>query len=241
VISGKGVVLLVALLVARPGLATCLIAIDVGHDAVDVGTLSARGQPEWRFNLALGQMVYAALRRAGLDAMLLAADGRPLPLADRPRLAELAGAALFVSLHHDSAQDQYLSRWRDAAGEHDYSDLFSGYGLFVSRRNPAYAQSIEVARAIGKSLRAAGLHPSLHHAEAIAGENRPLLDAEFGLYRFDDLAVLRRATMPALLLEAGVLINRDEELTVATDAYRQIIAAAVTSAARDYCIRRALR
>jgi N-acetylmuramoyl-L-alanine amidase len=233
--------LLLALLVARPGLASCLVAIDVGHDAVDVGTLSARGQPEWRFNLALGQAVYRALRRAGLDAMLLAADGRPLPLAERPRLAQQAGAALFISLHHDSAQDHYLSRWRDDAGEHDYSDLFSGYGLFVSRRNPAYAQSIAVARRIGAGLRAAGLHPSLHHAEAIAGENRPLLDAELGLYRFDELAVLRRATMPALLLEAGVLINRDEELTVATDGYRRTVAAAVTAAAGEFCLSRAPR
>jgi N-acetylmuramoyl-L-alanine amidase len=43
----------------------------------------------------------------------------------------------------------------------------------------------------------------LHHAEPVAGESRELIDRALGIYRYDELAVLRTATMPAVLFEAG--------------------------------------
>jgi N-acetylmuramoyl-L-alanine amidase len=230
-------VLLLWLAAMSAGAGECLVAVDVGHDRIDFGTRSARGLPEWQFNLGTATAIYDRLRRAGIPAMLLAADGRPFPLAERPRLAAAAGATLFLSVHHDAAQQRYLNYDAGLA----YSDLFSGYGLFVSRRNPAYAQSVEAAKDIADGLLASGLHPSLHHAEPIAGEGRPLLDERRGVFRYDDLVVLRTATMPAVLLEAGVLINRDEELLVATPDYRRVIADAVARAASAHCARLADR
>ena len=58
---------------------------------------------------------------------------------------------------------------------------------------------------------AAGEKPSLYHAEPIAGENRLALDRRLGVHRFDGLAVLKTATMPAVLVEAGVIVNPDDE------------------------------
>ena len=64
---------------------------------------------------------------------------------------------------------------------------------------------------------------------------RKLLDAERGIYRFDELVVLRSATMPAVLLEAGVIVNRAEEARLRQPAYRQRIATAISTALRAYC------
>jgi N-acetylmuramoyl-L-alanine amidase len=41
--------------------------------------------------------------------------------------------------------------------------------------------------------------------------------------------------MPAVLLEAGSIINRDEELTMASQGRRDIITGAVTAAVEDLC------
>ena len=41
--------------------------------------------------------------------------------------------------------------------------------------------------------------------------------------------------MPAVLLEAGVIVNRDEELLVSTPAYQGIVATAVTEAVKKFC------
>jgi len=203
----------------------CLIGIDVGHDSIDFGTLTASGRHEWQYNLATASTIHDALSKAGIKSVLLNSDGRPIPLADRPKLAAEQGVTLFVAVHHDAAQEQYAP----------YPDLFSGYGLFTSIKNPGFAQSVEVAKAMADNLLAAGMHPSLHHAEAIKGENRPLIDAKRGIYRFDDLVVLRTATMPALLVEAGVVINPEEEKAAATQQYRAKVAAAVVAGARKHC------
>lgn len=82
------------------------------------------------------------------------------------------------------------------------------------------------AREIGERLRAAGETPSLYHADPIRGENRPLIDARLGIHRFDDLVVLRTARVPALLIEAGVIVNPREEARLAqADTIRRLGAA----------------
>ena len=222
---------------AAAAAAGCRVALDVGHYADSPGEISARGVPELVVNQALARRVAAALEHAGIAVTVINAAGDIRDLAERPRLAKEAGASLLISLHHDSVQDLYKSTWTWEGAEHAYSDTFSGYGLFVSGLNPAFAESRKVAADMGERLRQMGLRPSLHHAETIAGEGRPLLDERRGIYRFDDLVVLRQATMPAVLVEAGIIVNRDDEPRLASDGYRALIALAIVQAARAHCQR----
>lgn len=76
-------------------------------------------------------------------------------------------------------------------------------------------------------MREKGLQPSPHHAENIQGENREWADKENGVYFYDDLIVLKTAAMPAVLLEAGVIVNKEEEQAVQTPERRNIIATAI--------------
>jgi N-acetylmuramoyl-L-alanine amidase len=108
-----------------------------------------------------------------------------------------------------------------------YSDRFSGYSLFVSRLNPGLRESLACAQAIGGELRGAGYAPSLHHAEPIPGENRPLADAGNGIHYFDDLVVLKSTAVPAVLMEAGIIVNRDDELSLGQANTRKRLATAI--------------
>lgn len=212
------------------------VAVDVGHSTKSPGAVSARGVPELRFNLELARAVADALVAVGFrGSFLINGDGRIRSLGQRPAEAGRRRADLFLSIHHDSVQPRYLSTWTSDGLVRRYSDRFRGYSLFVSGKNARFDDSRRFAELLGRALAARGLAPTLHHAEPIVGEGRPLLDAELGIYRYDGLAVLKSAAMPAVLLEAGVILHRDEELLLAQSAYRQRIAAAAVSAVRGFC------
>lgn len=217
-------------LVAAAG-ATHTIALDAGHSIATQGAISARGVAEFEFNRALVLAVDEHLRGAGLGTVLIAVEGRTSDLASRPRRAREADATLFLSIHHDSAKARYLLDWEYAGRPQRYvDDRFRGFSLFVSRNNPQWAGALACASAIGSRMIAAGFKPSRYHADPVLGESREFADEANGVHFFDNLAVLRNAVMPAVLFEAGVIVNRDEELLLASDATRRRIATAVAAA-----------
>jgi N-acetylmuramoyl-L-alanine amidase len=211
------------------------IAVDVGHNLKNPGVISARGVSEFEYNLQLAREISESLRRAGHKVILIGDDGMAENLGKRAPRA--SGMDLFISIHHDSAQPHYLSEWDHEGATRLYSDLFSGYSVFVSRLNPRVEASLRCASEIGASMRRAGFTASRYHAEPIPGENRPFADEANGVHYFDNLAVLKTARVPALLFEAGVIVNRDEELRMRDPAVRKLIVGAMVAGAGE-CLRR---
>jgi N-acetylmuramoyl-L-alanine amidase len=201
------------------------IAIDVGHFREEPGATSARGRPEFAFNLDLARELAKELEARGYATQMIGADGGMRDLWRRPRAAR--GADLFISVHHDSTQARYQSTWIHDGTEQRYSDRFAGFSSFVSRENPGWRAGLRCASAIGGVLVKAGFMPSLYHADPVLGENRPFADKTNGVHYYDHLAVLRHAAMPALLFEAGVIVNREEEARMGDEKIRRQIAAGV--------------
>ncbi len=216
----------------------CVVAVDVGHSAERPGATSARGVPEHTFNRRFAEELVVALGRAAdVDgAFLLDPDDVGLPLKRRAPLAAERDATLFLSVHHDSVQPRYLEAWQVNGVDRPFADAFRGHSLFVSSGGEDPAGSERLGRSLGRALRGAGLVPTAHHAEAIEGENRPWVDAELGLYRYDGLAVLRLARMPAVLVEAGVILHREEEAELATTEGRARRISALVAGVSSYCV-----
>lgn len=218
------------------------VAVDAGHGPRRCGAESARGVPEYVFNFRLAGQVVDALRQAGFArAALLDPAGEDLPPAARAARAKARGAGLLVSVHHDSVQPRYLQTWSVDGRSRRFSDRFAGYSLFFSGASRQAEASLALARLIASALRQAGLPFTRHHAEPIPGENRTLVDDAVGVYRYDGLAVLRDAAMPAVLVEAGVIVNRDEESALAGPARRQATAEAIARGVAGFCRREAAR
>ncbi len=204
------------------------IALDIGHSKQQPGAISARGKPEFYFNHDLALILQDALTKLQIDAFLIGEDGNTLDLQQRTTLAHDNKASIFLSIHHDSTQASYLKPWKwQKVGQH-YSDKFSGFSLFISRKNQQPLISLKCARLIGTALKKNGFNPSNHHAEAILGENRPWADKNAGVYYYDDLIVLKSAKMPAVLFEAGVIVNRTEELNLQKTSTRHLIATSIS-------------
>jgi len=217
------------------------IVVDVGHTPDSYGALSARNDPEFGFNLVLARLVTAKLKSEGFAATrLLVTDGKARPsLLKRVSAANDGRADLFLSVHHDSVPDKLLEAWEFDGAKSYFSDRFSGHSLFVSERNPHFATSLMLARMIGRQLKDQGLHYAGQYTLPLMGRyRRQLLDKDVGVYRYDGLVVLSQTRSAAVLLEAGSIINRDEEMTMNSPERQEMIAGAVAAAVGDFCERR---
>ena len=197
------------------------IALDIGHSFKKPGVISASGIREMELNKRLARAVAARLIKNGIVCHLIGDDGKMDVLTDRTEAA--TGDRLFLSFHHDSV----LQAWRDRADE------FSGFSLFVSRKNPRLNESLACAQRLGVKLIASGFKPSRYHALPVDGENRPFADEMRGVHYFDDLVVLKTAKQPAVLIEAGVIVNPRDEQRVASEEGRNRLADAVASGAAE--------
>jgi N-acetylmuramoyl-L-alanine amidase len=214
------------------------IVLDVGHTAEAPGAMSARNVPEFDFNLRLAKRIEEKLKSEGfVETSLLVTEGKAKPsLWKRIAAANRSRAKLLLSIHHDSVPDSFLEEWDFEGTKSRFSDRFTGYSLFVSRRNPLFETSLKFGKLLGKQMKAQGLEYARHYTQAFMGRyRRKLLDKDAGIYRFDDLVVLRWARTPAVLLEAGSIINRDEELAMNSPERQDMISEAVAGAVKQFC------
>jgi len=233
----------------KPAQGTCersnfRVIVDVGHTAAVPGAMSARGVPEYTFNLSLAQDVKQSLVDAGFDktVLLITTKAPFLGLFERAVRANAMGANLFISIHHDSVPDDLLQNWQYGGQDHHFNDSYPGYAIFISNQNGDRAGSLMFGKFLGTELQARGLGYTPHYILPIMrNRRRELLDADAGVYRYDDLIVLQRTHMAAALLEAGSIINRQEETVLASPKRRAVASAAVTAAVEDFCAARATR
>jgi N-acetylmuramoyl-L-alanine amidase len=214
------------------------IVLDVGHTAESEGAISARNVSEFVFNLRLAKRIEEKLKAEGFaQTKLLLTEGKARrSLVKRVAAANDLPADLLLSIHHDSVPNKFLEDWEFEGKKSHFSDRFSGYSVFVSRSNPDFKTSFAFAELIGKEMKAQGLEYARQYSQAIMGRyQRELLNRETGVYRYDELIVLRKTRMAAVLLEAGSIINRDEELKMSSPERRDIISSGVTAAVKEFC------
>ena len=212
--------------------AAAAIAIDIGHSIAAPGATSTHGVREFYINRQLAREIEKHINAAGTRTVLIGDHGSLTSLTERTRLAQQRNATFFLSVHHDSAQTQFLKEWQWEGVTRKYTDDFAGFSLFVSRKNAQLRRSLRCASEIGRQLKQRGFRPSSHHAMDVPGERREWADKVGGVLYFDDLIVLKSAKSPAVLLEAGVIANRRESIAL-TDTFTQAtIAAAVTAGLR---------
>lgn len=216
------------------------VGIDVGHSPRQPGAVSSRGKPEFAFNIRFAQELLAKSRKAQpeparLQLFIVNPAGEEMKLTARPAKAQSMGAELLISIHHDSVQRRHLVASRLAGRVFFHTPKIRGFSLFVSRRNPRFADSFKLATLIGQSFRAAAMPPTDHHAEDIPGERRPFLDPSIGLHDVP-FTVIAAARIPAVLVELGVIVNREEEQKLEDPVHRARLQLALLEALSGYCV-----
>ncbi len=186
------------------------ICLDPGHGGKDTGN-RANGHYEKNYTLPLAFELRDQLQQAGFKVIMTRTKDTYVALPDQPALANRRGADLFVSLHFNATQ----TAKDEVKGPETYCITPVGAASSNTRgeganygRTPANAvetESLLLAYQVQKSL----------------VQNLPANDRGVKRARF---AVLRDATMPAILIEGGFMTNPVESEKIYDAAYRRRMA-----------------
>ncbi len=212
-----------------------VVAIDAGHSKDSPGAIGARGTKEYVLNKKIAELLNRKLIDHGFKkSFVFKYDGPDVSLKDRANRIKSTKYNVLISVHHDSVQPAYISTWIYKGKQLSYSDKYKGFSIFISENNMNSKNNLRLSGYIGDALVKSGFKPSLHHAEFIKGENRKLIDRRRGIYEFNNLSVLKNANAPAILIECGILVNRDEEILLNDPSYQNKLASGIAAGIVHY-------
>ena len=208
------------------------LLIDPGHDRQSPSVKGCRsGIPEYVFNDHLAGMLRDMLQ-PGVDISVMLTREAEDCVSLRGRARMTQDFDLMVSIHHDSAQDRYLRPVMCGGKEKQCIVGPEGFCVYVSRQNPYPEASLLFARLISGFMVGKGLTPSTHHGEDIPGERHIMIAP--GVYYYDNLIVLKEGRCPAVLLEAAVLTNYEDEVKASSSEFQQKVTEALREAVTAY-------
>ncbi|MCK4494689.1 MAG: N-acetylmuramoyl-L-alanine amidase [Methylococcales bacterium] len=216
---------------------TFKVAIDIGHSKERVGAISSRGIGEFYFNRKISKKLLKKLKIKFKSSFIINPKGVKMSLGRRARIAKEKKADILISIHHDSVQESYLSFWKYHKKKYHYSDIYSGYSLFVTTNKSTKDKNFLLASRIGEMLRKNNFLYSKHHSEKIKGENRKIINKSVGVYEFNGLIVLNQSVLPAVLIECGIILNRKDDIKLSDERYQDKLVNAIYQGIENYAFR----
>ena len=212
-----------------------VIVIDPGHGGHDPGASGALGF-EKDVNLAAALALKARLERSPRYRVVLTRDDDTyVPLDSRVRVAQSAGADLFISLHSDSGPDANLR----GASVYTLSDKASNRAVrFVSRDDWFMKASLTGDRSVQDILFDLTQRATKNRSAAFAQTLVTRIEGKAPLLRRSQrdagFMVLLAPDVPAVLLEMGFVSNPDDEELLRDPQRRTRLMNAVGDSIDDY-------
>lgn len=219
---------------ARP-----LIVLDPGHGGHDPGTIGGQGTLEKRITLAAALELRRQLEASGRCRVALTrARDEFIPLAARIEQARRREAALFLSLHADSAPGA-----RGASvytlSETASDQLAAGLARRENRADLAGGLRLpSVPPEVGQILLSLMRRETREGSEKLARLTVAALEGEVPLlpntHRTAGFVVLKAPDVPAALVEMGFLSHPQDEAALNRPAHRAKVAAALAEAVEGF-------
>jgi N-acetylmuramoyl-L-alanine amidase len=189
------------------------VVIDPGHGGRDPGAIGLGGIREKDVNLRLARLLATRLDQLGFEVVLTRNDDSTLDLEERTARAESAGGDLFVSIHANASP-----RRRTRGIEIYYLDEnHERHSLDVAAREngvprgemDSLQRTLARMRVSEASYHSGRLAQLVHDEVASVISKRYRGAADLGVKQ-GPFYVLFLSSMPAILVEAGFLTNRDD-------------------------------
>jgi len=210
--------------------------VDPGHGGDDVGAKGRKGLREKDTALGLAQELKSVLESAGFEVLLTRDQDVFVPLWDRAKLANDAGADLFLSLHLNAA------RARSAKGSEVYF-----LSLDEGDRDGTEVAALENAEAgkppapdsvLSSILQDLAQKAYLQESERLAVNIQNQLNRLGGIkergVKQAPFVVLRGAAMPAVLVEVAFISNPSEEKKLKEAVFRRKVAEAIATGVKRF-------
>jgi N-acetylmuramoyl-L-alanine amidase len=240
------------------------VVIDPGHEPSKSGAKGACGIAEVIYNDLMAKKIITVLssysvlstRQMGQDIEVTDDLLKEVPevskrlwvrsstLMARPAIANKRKADVLISIHHDSVSKKHQlkrSDLCDGKGGISVADAFRnrykiGFNVFVNNEahEPIRSRSILLGKLIGKAMISMGRTPSDYHFYPVDDcRSCEPVDSKLGVWH-QDLAILRHAKMPAILIEVGNIVDHKDESLINNDEFRLKFSEALKSALNEY-------
>lgn len=212
-----------------------VVVVDAGHGGKDVGAQGAKGY-EKDVNLAAAVELGQQLRATGRYNVVLTRNSDVyIPLEDRVRIAQRAGADLFISLHSDSAPEAELK----GASVYTLSDQASSRAAQFVKRDDWFMKSTltgdqGVRDILFDLTQRATRNRSAVFAQTLVADIEPVAPLLRRSHRDAGFMVLLAPEVPAVLLEMGFLSNDEDEARLRDPAARARLMRAVVRAIDEH-------
>lgn len=214
-----------------------VVVLDPGHGGVDPGAVGEGGVFEKDVVLSFARRLRDNLMASGeVEVRMTRDDDRFLSLRQRVEVARGFGADLFVSIHADSAPQDYVR----------------GATVYTLSERPSDAQAAAIAARENRSDVLAGIEAdeatdevtdilidlarretkvfSHHFAEEVIDELGTAVQLHKNPHRSARFRVLKAHDIPSVLIELGYLSNIHDEQLLTDEKWRERAAGALTEA-----------
>ena len=219
------------------GLGVKTIVIDPGHGGQDPGTTGKIGLVEKDITLDIARMLRDRLIKQGYNVLLTRDSDVTLPLTSRVWFANRHKADLFISIHVNYVpykpiniiETYYFGPPKD-------DETLRLASVENAESHYRIGEFREIIQKVGDTLKiqeskklASFIQESLYLN--ISGQNRDVLD--YGI-KTAPFVVLLGVEMPAVLAEVSCLSNKEEEMKLHSQKYRDDIAQYIESGILNY-------
>ena len=219
-----------------------VVAVDAGHGGQDTGARGSRGVLEKRVNLATARALAEELRRLpGIRVVLTRDDDTFIPLRERYRIAERAGADLFISLHANSTRrrgsgrgtEVFFLSLRGATDQatDDLADLENAADLVGGVPEQAEDDLVSILYDVKRS---SVLRQSQLLAETLLDRLTQDRRLEVRGVKQAGFVVLKSVEFPSVLVETAFINNATEARLLASTEFQRKIAKQLAAGVRSY-------
>ena len=218
-----------------------VIVLDAGHGGIDTGAVSEKGDKEKDITLPFVQRLKERLDLTGRYLVFLTrSDDTFLSLGRRVEIARGQAADLFISVHADSAPQDYVrgatiytvsDRASDAeaaavAAQENKSDVIAGVDL-PETSDTVTDILVDLARRETRNY-------SHRFSEELAARLRDVTQLTINPQRAAGFMVLRAHDVPSVLVELGYMTNPDDVMQLTAPAWRERMVDATVQAIETF-------